>query len=55
MAGHFCADQLKISAASLEDNVRLGHTADFKQMTKNVIDATTGLILALKQKQGESL
>lgn len=55
MAGHFCADQLRTSAANLEDSARLGHSADFKGMTKDVSDAATGLMSALKQKQGENL
>jgi len=55
MAGHFSADQLKISAASLEDSARLGHSVDFLQMTKNVENSATTLISVLKQKQGESL
>ncbi|MEQ1767693.1 MAG: Hpt domain-containing protein, partial [Methylotenera sp.] len=55
MAGHFCADQLRSSAASLEDSARLGHSVDFLQMTKNVANAATSLVYVLKQKQGESL
>jgi signal transduction histidine kinase/DNA-binding response OmpR family regulator len=55
MAGHFCADQLRSSAASLEDSARLGHSVDFLQMTKSVANATTSLVSALKQKQGENL
>ena len=55
MAGHFCADRLRTSAASLEDSARLGQSTDFQQMIKNVADATTGLIAALKQKQGVNL
>jgi PAS domain S-box-containing protein len=52
MAGHFCADQLKSSAASLEDCARLGYSVDFLQMTKNVIYATNTLVYVLKQKKG---
>ena len=55
MAGHFCADHLKTCCASLEDSARLGHSVDFLQMTKNVVNATTSLVSALKQKQGENL
>jgi HPt (histidine-containing phosphotransfer) domain-containing protein len=55
MAGHFCADQLKTSAASLEDSARLGALTDFKKMTKNVTDAANELIFALTQKQGEKV
>jgi CheY-like chemotaxis protein/HPt (histidine-containing phosphotransfer) domain-containing protein len=55
MAGHFCADQLRSSAASLEDKARLDHSVDFKKLNKEVKDATTRLIFALKQKQGENL
>jgi HPt (histidine-containing phosphotransfer) domain-containing protein len=55
MAGHFCADQLRSCAASLEGSARLGHSVDFQQMTEDVANATTSLVSALKQKQGESL
>jgi CheY-like chemotaxis protein len=55
MAGHFCADQLRSCAASLEGSARLGHSVDFQQMTEYVANATTSLVSALKQKQGESL
>ena len=55
MAGHFCADQLRLVSASLEDKARLGNSIDFLQLTNNVVNETTSLVFALKQKQGESL
>jgi PAS domain S-box-containing protein len=55
MAGHFCADQLKTYATNLENSARLGDSDDFKQLTKNLTDATNELIFELKQKQGENL
>jgi CheY-like chemotaxis protein/HPt (histidine-containing phosphotransfer) domain-containing protein len=55
MAGHFCADQLRSSAANLEESARLGHSIDFLQLTRNLAKATNSLVSALKQEQGENL
>jgi CheY-like chemotaxis protein/HPt (histidine-containing phosphotransfer) domain-containing protein len=51
MAGHFCADRLRVSAASLEESARYNNSADFELMTKEVIDAAVSLISELKQRE----
>jgi len=55
MAGHFCADQLHTCSANLEQSARHGNPGDFQQMVRNVVDAATSLINALRQKQGTLL
>ena len=52
MAGHFCADQLKTSAATLEDSARHNNVTGLEVMTKTVTDAVVSLMAALQQKQG---
>lgn len=55
MAGHFCAELLQTSAASLEHSVRDGNPANFHLMTQDVADAAISLISALQQTQGMPL
>lgn len=55
MAGHFCADLLKTSAASLEDCARHNNVADLHAMTKVVTDAAISLTAALQQKREANL
>ncbi len=55
MAGHFCADPLRTSAARLEDSARHNNVADLHLMTKVVTDAAFNLITALQQKRGPNL
>jgi HPt (histidine-containing phosphotransfer) domain-containing protein len=55
MAGHFCADLLQSSAASLEHSARQGDPANFQQMTTPVVNAALSLISILQQSQGTHL
>ncbi|MDD5113081.1 MAG: response regulator [Methylobacter sp.] len=52
MAGHFCADLLQSNAASLEHSARQGDSANFQQMTTQVVNAAISLIRILQQSQG---
>ena len=54
MAGHFCANQLRVCSSTLENSARRGGATNFSLLLKEVTEATVCLMKALQQKQGIS-